>query len=441
MTTVALFSLCTLGLALSGVRTGHLDHALHLIRGARGVALELTSPAVSRIVKFLRTISACLAGLFLIGMLGISTAHASSYEEALQSYETTLESRQQLVQELTELEKRHGRLVDRITAMKRDSTSGITTRLALEDLLSQSNDLSNELNRINDRLRRVEETLGARRQVVLKTIDKRIKTLERSLANADARQRRQTVASLNSLKAQRQAFAAPLPGRPTRNEVDATLTLAQQAESPDELLAAVDEIEDTEAQLQRRLKAIDSRLSDLKQSRRLLRRASDFATEERFFEEADRERVIARFTEGSDETPGVPSGDSDDVANESPQMESPSVDDGLNSGNNLNSPGDPGFAGAPNRDFADDDAVAAPPEQSPEPTQPDRGLFEPSRETITINTAEDPSRSVGSADSANRSSVDGQIRSLELERRRLERETKRLRDRASHLRKRATDLD
>lgn len=406
------------------------------------MALELTSPAVSRIVKFLRTISACLAGLFLIGMLGMSTAHASSYEEALQSYETTLESRQQLVQELNELEKRHGRLVDRITAMKRDSTSGITTRLALEDLLSQSNDLSNELNRINDRLRRVEETLGARRKVVLKTIDKRIQTLERSLANADARQRRRTVASLNSLKAQRQAFAAPLPGRPTRNEVDATLTLAQQAESPDELLAAVDEIEDTEAQLQRRLKAIDSRLSDLKQSRRLLRRASDFAAEERFFEEADRERVIARFTEGSDEPQEVSSGgDSGDVANESPQMESPSVDEGLNSGNNFNAPDDPGFAGAPNRDFADDDAVAAPPEQRPESTPPDRGLFEPSRETITINTAEDPSRSVGSADSANRSSVDGQIRSLELERRRLERETKRLRDRASHLRKRATDLD
>ncbi len=226
------------------------------------------------------------------GMQGLM--QGASFEAAQQRYEETVKERQSVMQEITRLEEKHDRLVQRITRMKKDADTGLTARLALEDMLAQSKSLSDELDQLNHRIQALDNTLSGRRSALVGAVDREMRALERSLAKASAAERRKIVKELNALRAQRQTWTKPLPSGPTSGDVSAALSLAGEAEAPEELLAAADEIEDTEDQLARRMKAIDARIQELKEARRLMRRASEFSREERFFEEVDRDRVIAR---------------------------------------------------------------------------------------------------------------------------------------------------
>lgn len=398
------------------------------------------------LIPFQNTLLQMLVALTLSvpGMQGL--LQGASFEAAQQRYEQTVEERQSVIQEITRLEEKHKRLVQRITKLKRQNDSGLTARLALEDMLAQSKSLSDELGLLSDRIQAIDNTLSARRGALVGAVDREMRGLERSLAKASAAERRKIVGRLNALRAQRQTWAKPLPTGPSTGDVSAALNLAGEAEAPDELLAAADEIEDTEDQLSRRMKAIDSRIQELKQARRLMRRASEFSREEKFFEEVDRDRVIARYSEGSsaqaaERTPSnSANGDAAPSQSQNNAAQEDFAEPASEASNNVSLDAD-FAAGAPERVPNEEDvseSASAPP--TFEETSGNADVFDTAGETVVINSAVDPSRSVGPNDERRGGSLETQIRSLESEKQRLESQAKRLKQRAKQLRDRASDL-
>jgi hypothetical protein len=183
----------------------------------------------------------------------------------------------------------------------------------------------------------------------------------------------------------------------------------------------------------------------LKKSKRLVRRAQGFTREERFFEETDRERTIARYERTTTSGQSSDSPQTPQAGSESPnQAGSPEPTESQNN--------DPGaFDDVANESLspsfgseADPDRGSTPPlsDASDFPSAaPDNGndVFE-STESILIQTAEDPSRAVDLNGQAANSTLDGQIRNLESEKERLEKQAEMLKSRANDLRRRASDL-
>ena len=365
-------------------------------------------------------------------------------EVVQQRYKDGLDERLDVVNSMKKLEAEHRRIVARIVALKQQG-AGLTVRLALDELLRDAQRISDQLAAKQDQVRVIDNRLGAHRTQLISAIENSIQNLEIQLRSAPARDRGAIVRELNQLRTQRASYMVSLPEVPSLEDLRAALTLATKADSPDELHAVADELQDSEDQLRRRLAAIEARIDDLKKSKRLVRRAQGFSREERFFEETDRERTIARYerttTSGqSSDSPATPQSGS-----ESPnQAGSPEPTESQNN--------DPGaFDDVANESLSpsfgsetDPDRGSTPPlsDASDFPSAaPDNGndVFE-STESILIQTAEDPSRAVDLDGQAANSTLDGQIRTLESEKKRLEKQAEMLKSRANDLRKRASDL-
>lgn len=365
-------------------------------------------------------------------------------EVVQQRYKDGLDERLDVVNSMKKLEAEHRRIVARIVALKQQG-AGLTVRLALDELLRDAQRISDQLAAKQDQVRVIDNRLGAHRTQLISAIENSIQNLEIQLRSAPAQERGSIVRELNQLRTQRASYMVSLPEVPSLEDLRAALTLATKADSPDELHAVADELQDSEDQLRRRLAAIEARIDDLKKSKRLVRRAQGFTREERFFEETDRERTIARYerttTSGqSSDSPQTPQSGS-----ESPnQAGSPEPTESQNN--------DPGaFDDVANESLspsfgseADPDRGSTPPlsDASDFPSAaPDNGndVFE-STESILIQTAEDPSRAVDLDGQAANSTLDGQIRTLESEKKRLEKQAEMLKSRANDLRKRASDL-
>jgi predicted nucleic acid-binding Zn-ribbon protein len=380
---------------------------------------------------FLRFLLA--AYLFLPGLSGLVTGGA--YGESQAEYSKAMDEREALMGELARIEGQYQKFVGDIEKLKRNRADGLRDRRELEGLLRQSRQMADELEALQGRIRQVDGRLESQRRRILGAIDGRIAELERSIGSVPASERAQVVEQLNALKAERRRYAAPMPPLPDHRRVMEALEMASTLDEahPAELLAAADELEDTEEQVRRRLAAIEERLAELQQARRLSRRASSFAREESFFEEGDRSRVIARYervTRAGAEGPVVEGGAS------APSSPTRGSDDGSFEA----APAPPGaeFDGAPavgdsSAGGGDFDNAARGPE--PIPHSPN---FEDRRQTVVHGTDVDPSKAVGSVHFSD-GNLDRNIRQLEEERRRLERQATELRRKADGLRKSARD--
>ncbi len=370
-------------------------------------------------------------------MPGVTPLMPNAALQAIEArYETDLAKRVTLIETMTVLESQHQNVIARITKLKQGANT-LTTRLALEDLLRQSKKLSEELAENDSRLRVLDKQIGTQRSGIVTGLEEQMRGLEATLAKATTAERAKTVKNLNALRKLRSSFEAPLPAAPTIRDLNAALSLAERVSDPDELLAAADELLDSEDQVRRRMSAIDQRLNELKESKRLTRRASSFSREERFFEETDRDRVIARY-ERTTTTPKGSSGDS------SPPETTNAAEDGTNvavgsndqGANQNNANGDLEFdaveAGAPaSEPLVDSRGV---PVVAPERTD---DLFVDSTQTVVINANSDPARSIGGASDVVGMGVDGQIDTLVRERDRLKRQAEALRAQAKDLQRRA----
>ncbi|MEZ4460627.1 MAG: hypothetical protein R3E66_13045 [bacterium] len=370
-------------------------------------------------------------------MPGLTPIMPSAALEAMeQQYEGELSGRQELIGQMKALEVKHRGVVSRITQLKQ-APNTLTNRLVLDDLLRQSKQLSDELAGLQSKLKTLDGKINTQRAKTVTGLEKHMKQLEASLASASPSDRAKTVNTLNALRKTRAEYEAPLPAAPSVGDLNAALTLAERAQDPDELLAAADELLDSEDQLRRRLGAIDQRLDELKQSKRLSRRASSFAREERFFEETDRDRVIARYEKTT--TTSAPAKDNTAQSTDAP-AEQGSANNAVSVGsmNNSNESSDGAF---------DYEAVAnGAPAITPDPVTDARGtptaapaedLFGELTQTVVINANADPSKSVEASNEGVSTSLDSQIDRLLNERRLLEKQAEALRKQAEELKLRA----
>lgn len=354
--------------------------------------------------------------------------------ETQQQYDLASRERSALFERLEALEQQYQGFIRKIEELKNGGAlNSIGGRIELQNLLAKSKTLADELDGLQAQLRAVDTKIAGQRTRLVSGLDQRLQALERSLGSAPAKERADIVVELNSLRKRRAAYTEPLPVAPTPRDLSSVMRLADDAAHPAELIAAADELQDTEDQLRRRLAAIEARLSELREARTLSRRARRFSREERFFEETDRDRVIARYERVTSTSADAPS------ANDSPANDASSEFAGLEGENSWDAP-----AAAPESAGGRDDASGPtqadhsdpePPAPTPDPIP----VVETTRETIVIDGGTDPSRTVGSL-GTQRGGLDGEIDSLEAEHKRLKKQADTLRSRAGELRDRARDM-
>ncbi len=355
-------------------------------------------------------------------------------------YETAYGQRSKLAGELSGLESEYLNIVRRVDSAKKNINS-IAGRLELEGLLRRSKEISAKLRNIQIKLSTLNSRIESKRTFVVRHIKNEMKKLERSLAVVPREERRNVVNKLNQLRKEKVQYSAPLPSVQSSYQESLALRDADSlSDNPDDLLAVADELQDSEDQLSKRLAAIDNQISELKRTQKLMRRSERFSSEDQFFEESDRARVIAKYDVVTTSKTSKPV---DNVESSAPTAGSQDSDDSQN--NSFNGAPDPngisdqnsaevGVSGArddgTNTDNGAEPIVVAPPEVTEIETT----------ERVLINGSGDPSRSVSSRKLGKNQNMKSRINSLESEKKKLKRRVNRLRQRAKKLRKRANSL-
>jgi hypothetical protein len=376
--------------------------------------------------------------------------------EVQASYAETLEQRGDLMAQLDEREADYGTLLEQVDLLK-SGPNTLQNRMELEGLLRDSRLLAKQMQALQQKIRSADRRLGNQRGQLVAAIDARMNDIESQLAETSSANRRELVSTLNGLRAQRRKFTQPLPSAPTDGEVNETLAMIEELEeaSAADLLAAADEIQDTEDQVRKRLDAIEGRIDQLRRARTLARRARNFAAEERFFDETDRSRFIAGFDRAATDSGNASNGGapSEDVTaggnNGSPTAGDPATDDSARDEGEAESPGSD-FAGAPNSDAdlgsgATDDSLSDQPEtpSSAPDRQQDSGGEQDGDvfgggDDMLVDSQSNPQRTAGTGFESDHD-LDTRIQRLESEQKRLKQQASELEKEAEQLRKRATD--
>lgn len=403
-------------------------------------------------------------------------------EQLQAQYEQTVDQRESTIEKMRRLERRYEQLVERIDRLKSEGTEDIANRMSVEQLLSRSRELAEQLESLQKQVSRTDRTLERLRGQIVGRIDQAVATVEGRLREAPRDQRVTLVDQLNELRSIRHRYRAPLPKAPDLSEINETLRMIAEIESgrPDQMQAAADELEDTEDQLRTRLSAVQQKLDKLERSKTLARRARTFRAEESFFDEANRPRSVGHHRAGgssseesggdqqNDGAAGSPTdgagGQQDDVASRQPTAgaggeveEDQGAGYGGGSGEQPAPPGESRGGGAadPSAGFQRDGQKDRQPTDRPEPAQPAPGAddgagggdsaggggsdpFE-SPEFVMENEA-DPSTSV-STNFAGESELENRIQALKEEEERLRRQAERLDEKARELRDRAREME
>ena len=404
-----------------------------------------------------------LTALVVPGFEGL--VQTDQLEDLQQSYQQTRQERRQLVGEMRTLEQEYEAVVDRIDELKSEGTTEIQNRMSVEQLLSRSQTIANHLERQQRRLTKLDEKLGRLRSKIVGEIDRMTEQIERQLGEVPASERRALVDQLNELREIRKKHRAPLPAAPNPDEIRETLQMASQMKTahPDQMAAAADELEDTEDQVRKRLEAVNEKLEKLQNARTLSRRARTFESEEQFFDEQSRPRVVGRHRESSGSSDETTSG-TDDRASSGADREAPAAGGGSETGSQEPPPSDspdpnnglagaaPGESpGAGDKRNADDSFGGSSPEASDQPeaatqapsnesesTGGGGGAFS-NEESVVLESDADPSTSISSG-FVSESELEDQIDRLERERKELEDQAEQLEQKANTLRDRADEM-
>ena len=156
---------------------------------------------------------------------------------AQRQYDSATKERSRLLERLGSLEDQYQGLVRQIEKLKSEGAIGtIGGRIELQNLLTKSKAIADELDGLQSRVRAIDNKLAGHRSTLVGGIDDRLGQLERSLGTAAPSKRGKIVAELNTLRKRRAAYTTPLPAAPSSREVDSALRLAEDAAHPDELM-------------------------------------------------------------------------------------------------------------------------------------------------------------------------------------------------------------
>jgi peptidoglycan hydrolase CwlO-like protein len=293
-------------------------------------------------------------------------------------YDQTLQERQNLVDEMKHLKHEYDQLVRRIEQLKTEGTQELDNRVSVEQLLSRSRDVANKLEDHQSKLGRLDDNLAELEGRIVDQIDRMTRRIEQRLSEVSDSEHASLVEQLNRLQEIRQQHRAPLPEAPDTREINDTLEMASEvrAAHPEQMQAAADELQDTEDQVRKRLEAIEKKLQKLQNTRTLARRARTFQSEEQFFDEEARPRVVGRHRDSdnsgsSSDSPSSGAGDRDGLAG-SPKRGTDSEESSQG-------------------DRSDPGATEPPPEESPG-TAPDNGTRFDGSEPEAGDRPQEPAR-------------------------------------------------
>ncbi|MGM0555880.1 MAG: hypothetical protein ACQEVA_05850 [Myxococcota bacterium] len=363
---------------------------------------------------------------------GQGLLQGQSIEQVRESYEQTLQERSSVMEEMSTLESDYRVLLQEIDRLKQQPDT-LQNRSALRALLRESRQLSDELRGLQKNLRAKEERLSQQRARLLRAIDAEIGSLESELAGAASGDRSEIVADLNDLRSRRDRYTRPLPNAPSDRAVSETLEMAAELDgaSPQDLLAAADELMDTEDQVRKRLQAVETRLEELRDAKMLARRARTFAAEEQFFDETDRSQFVGQYEQNAQgQNSGrngglLPGTDGDATAGE------PTT----GAGESGDQPADDSFAESPEGAEGGTDGDQAP--TNDESGGGTEDVFD-QQDSLRLDSGVDPETMSGSGFQSD-FEIDSRIDRLREEQRRLEEQAESLESKASQLRERAED--
>ena len=400
-------------------------------------------------------------GLVLLAWVALAApTTALAWEDHLSGWVQLEHQRTALSEEVSRLEKEHQKFVETIENLRRQYDRGEIGRRQLEEKLRENQRLVQSLEQLQRRVRDLDGRQDELRQVILDGFDERRAELERELREVPASERAAVVTRLNELQERRSQFAVPLP-EADQQRIDAALALARGVadDHPRAMLSAADELEDTHDQLAARLQGIESRISQLEQTRALRRQSHHFGTFDRFFDEGERGRTIARFEQAvqTDTSDRGEEATTEESAPEQPATEESAAEPGAAPSPDPMEEGDDAVETGADYGFdsdADDpspspggndggqhDHSDAPP-ASDEPTvgdNEDRGFFDDeSQEFETVIIQSEPTEDSPSTFSDRE--LDRDLRRLRQERERLEEQADELRRQADELRRRAVEV-
>lgn len=189
----------------------------------------------------------------------------------------------------------------RIETLKAQQTGKLLPGGELDSALKRSQELSGALSGLSAQLTARETELSSAN---LALIDALSSELNRQRAEFDRQTdrdaRRGLIASMRSLRAEREALRAAVPEAKLP-----TLDTTTSSDDPEELLERADLLRDSEEKLSRQLKQLETRITERRQELELDARVQRFMGEESMFDDSDRRlRVLRTTTTPLAEAPG-----------------------------------------------------------------------------------------------------------------------------------------
>lgn len=230
-------------------------------------------------------------GLCLPGAFAAPPAHLDVLRSARAQ---ALSAHAQLQREQAALEPALQTVGAAISARK--ALDPVSADSALETLLQRHRELSERLTELSREQRASATAVLQATQALIDGVDREVTRLRR-VAKGRSGAAKAARVTLRTLLAERSRFAVgPVGGGCALPEVELSA-----ADGPEEARAKLDLLRDAEERCRRRIRKVDTRLSELRDERKLLREAADFRDEGELFDEESRRRTQVRVQQ-----PGTP---------------------------------------------------------------------------------------------------------------------------------------
>ena len=253
----------------------------------------------------------CLLGTPVWAASGLEALRAEAQARRAQTRE--LRERQQ------GLRAELNTLAGRIEALKAEQQGRLVAGSELETALRRSQELSGQLTGLAQSLAGAESEAERRNLALHTALSDELARVRASWdATSDREARARLISRMRELRDERDAVRAALPA----SQVPALDRAHASSDDPEDLLEQADALRDSEDKVRQRLKALQARLTEVREERELDRRMSDFLGEDSVFDEHDR-RMRLRFNATSqrvevDSTPRSRSTPFPNLASDSP---------------------------------------------------------------------------------------------------------------------------
>jgi hypothetical protein len=390
-------------------------------------------------------------------------AHAqpthTNLDEARARFDQLSRSVEELRRSARELDRRHQALADQIAERKRGRDNAeLVGDSKLKELLSQARGLADQLYQLQTQLHDRERRLEEARAEVLEAYEARIAHLEDVILDpAPLGQRDAAIQEMNALRRARHAYLPPAqpPSVPSARDI----LSARDIRDPEEALAVLAEVNDTDRRLLARVEELNRRISQMEAEQRLRRKARDFQERQAFFDdERTGGRRVASTSGGArlapettrDPATGKGSEASGGSRDDSGNNSAPSNNGGAPLDSNAPDPTTEGLAHDGAAPESDTDVLGPQAEPSPAPPSATVGgeVFVPSLDlpsdpfavegVVSQSDAEYLGAGAGRAEETG--SLEDQLRKTKRERELLLRKSRELHQRAQDLKRLADDL-